>query len=174
MDKFITIPILLSTFFIVTATYVVLSNKINDWVKVFYIIFASAIGFVVWNAIPSHMGYATIERLPDKWVLVWGAVDEQGGKIEILVEPYDPAKEKKGFLFYKTDFIEKRLYRCKYEKNLGDGIEQNLEKAAKGIKVVFSRKGEGEPNTKDKGPGNGQQGEFVFHESLPPGRMPDK
>jgi hypothetical protein len=91
-----------------------------------------------------------------------------------LVEPYDPAKEKKGFLFYKTDFIEKRFYRCKYEKNLGDGIEQNKEKAGKGIKVVFSRKGGGEDEDEGKGQGNGQQGEFVFHEGLPKGRMPEK
>lgn len=172
MSKIIAIPLLVSIFFIIISLIIV-NVQMKTFPKLFIMIGMSLIGFIIWNVWPSFMGYATLEELPDEWVLIWFNIVKPN-YIEILMEPYDPSKEKRGILSYKKDYMEKRFYRCAYDEQLDNGLSDNAEKAAKGVKIVFRKTVT--KNSGGSGMGSGSRGraEFVPHEDLPPGRLPIK
>lgn len=170
MEKITALPIIISILFLIISFFLV-SIKINNLVKLLSIISLNLLGFFVWFIIPFYLGYATVDRLPDKWVLIWANVNKPY-YIEVLVEPYNPFDNKNNLFSYKTDYLEKRFYRCKYDEQFAKDLEDNMEKAQNGVKVVFSRKEKG-----DKGSGGitgsgGTHGEFIPHPELPLGMPP--
>jgi len=183
MEKIIAIPISISVL-LVFASYFVVNSSHHNFLKFLVILLFSWVGFGIWDAMPSYFGYATVQLLPDEFVVVWANVSKENNRIEILTEPYNPIDKKEGILDYRVGFIEKRFYRMSYNEGLGKTLEEQSEKIQRGIKVVLkkvkgSKKGGGQNGQGGReggkgGYGSGHLGEYIVHDSLPPGRMPPK
>ena len=136
MDKIITIPILVSLYFIIVSFFII-KVEMSHKLKLFILVGVNLMGFFIWTAIPRFMGYATIENLPNEWVLVWSESNKPD-YIEILLEPYNPL-EGKDDLIYKIDYIERRFYRIPYDEQLDQALSDKKDIASKGVKVVFKK-----------------------------------
>jgi hypothetical protein len=180
MENIITIPIFTSLFLAILTLVIVTSSNCSFGGKVMFILFSTVFSFGIWVALPSYMGFATIEELPDTFVLVWASGDAGNDRIEVLMEPYQPEDEK-GILQYQAGYLEKRFYRVKFNQKFNDSLEESMQKVNKGARVVYKRKGSGGKGGRgsgaDKKEGSATSlqgyGEFIPHEELPPG-MPSK
>jgi hypothetical protein len=164
----IAIPISLLLLFIFWG-WLIVGLKGRWFIKLALITTSAVSTLFVLSAMSSLYGWATRDRMPDKFLMKWNEVEPPNkrsgfpGSIKIWLGPYGAwdKESKDNFLSmfeYKFYSTETRLYQIPYTREMHEKMEKAKGRLKQGKPVVGERGNEGGKDGKEKGQGKNKGG----------------
>lgn len=128
--------------------WAIIGAKGKWWIKCLLIVLVPSFGIIVWQSFNSYFGWATKEKTPEQFQLLWVEIVEPNiqendkGAIYVWVFPYGDS-EKQNIITkvfgYKPKTVEPRAYKIPYSRNLHIEMEKAKEMLMGGVLVVVER-----------------------------------